>query len=432
MAMALALATGCDDGGGDDMSSGGTTGGEASTGTTKPDGPDGDGSSSADGEGSSGGDAGACGFPSVPTVCGKDAPQLGAVDGGFFVDTIPVVWSEYLPDCDTTVAEPVMFWVPENVVSLGATLQLDGTTDVLFGGVSNEGTVLLDASLPFGEHGALLAPPLRHAPGKQVSIALPISDETELQWGCVALQPYASGNVEGAQSDLHVVTRTSPDETESGSTLSFELVLVDGVDLDLDALDQAMLHAASILDAADTGPLEVWSVDVVSLDSGPYVPHMGPEIDALRASYIPTDDRSMVVYLIEDFVDQSGLAGIAAGLPGPNGIPGTNASGVVVSIGTHRQADGSLATNILGETIAHEAGHQIGLFHTSERDGSNHDLAHDSPTCTLDMDANGDGSLTADECPDGQNLMFWTGSTLPQDELSPQQSDVLYFTPIAR
>lgn len=427
--MVLSLAVGCDDTGEDDMSSAGTTGGEGSSGETKPDTPD----ETSGGGASTGGPGGeSCQFPPVPTVCGKDAPQLGALDGGFFVDSLPVVWSEYLPDCDTTAAEPVMFWVPENVVSVGATLSFDGTTDVLFGGVANEGDVLLDASLPFGEHGALLSPPLRHAPGKQVSLALPISDETELQWGCVALQPYASGDVVGEQGEVEVVTRTSPGETETESMLSFELVLVEGLDLDIDALDQAMVHAASILEAADTGPLEVWAVDSVPFEGGPFVAHSGPDIDALRASYYPTDDRSMVVYLIEDFVDQAGLAGVAAGLPGPNGIPGTPASGVVVAIASHRQADGSLAINVLGETIAHEAGHQIGLFHTSERDGSNHDLAHDTPMCSLDMDANGDGALTADECPDGQNLMFWTGSAAPQIELSPQQSDVLYFTPIAR
>ena len=50
-------------------------------------------------------------------------------------------------------------------------------------------------------------------------------------------------------------------------------------------------------------------------------------------------------------------------------------------------------------TCAHEVGHYLGLYHTSEHDGGAHDPIADTPEC-----ASGDGA-----CPDGDNVMFWTG-----------------------
>ena len=50
-------------------------------------------------------------------------------------------------------------------------------------------------------------------------------------------------------------------------------------------------------------------------------------------------------------------------------------------------------------TCAHEIGHYLGLYHTSERDGRQHDPIADTAEC-------GEGAIT---CPDGGNIMFWTG-----------------------
>ncbi|HEX9100643.1 MAG TPA: hypothetical protein VF997_00500, partial [Polyangia bacterium] len=43
--------------------------------------------------------------------------------------------------------------------------------------------------------------------------------------------------------------------------------------------------------------------------------------------------------------------------------------------------------------------HYLGLYHTSERDGSAHDPIADTPECAASDSA----------CPDAGNVMFWTG-----------------------
>ncbi len=68
-----------------------------------------------------------------------------------------------------------------------------------------------------------------------------------------------------------------------------------------------------------------------------------------------------------------------------------------------------LDTDMLGATMAHEVGHQMGLRHTSESKGDAHDFLADTPECTTVQDQNGDGTITADECinQDGAYMMFW-------------------------
>ena len=127
--------------------------------------------------------------------------------------------------------------------------------------------------------------------------------------------------------------------------------------------------------------------------------------------------------------------GIAAGIPGPNGIPGTAASGVMVSVDTHLDGDGeTLLTDLMGETMAHEVGHQLGLFHTTEDTGTEHDPIGDTPECDVEYDLDGDGELTAEECEaaGGRNFMFWTSAEFAQFEMSPIQAMVLRDSVIAR
>ncbi len=59
------------------------------------------------------------------------------------------------------------------------------------------------------------------------------------------------------------------------------------------------------------------------------------------------------------------IAGVSGGIPGPALAPGSPSSGVAVAIST---AMGSAAT--LAHVMAHEGGHWLGLFHTSEITGT--------------------------------------------------------------
>lgn len=177
---------------------------------------------------------------------------------------------------------------------------------------------------------------------------------------------------------------------------------------------------------------EISVIDLPS-DAGSFIPTEGSEVEQLRSSEIGGPPWAINVFHRRlRRCERAGDRGkIAAGTLGPNGIPETAGSGVVIALAAHRTADGFLDTAVMGETIAHEVGHQLGLFHTSESDGSGHDLAPHTDECTLDVDTNGGRQLAADECPDGQNVMFWTSASFPEDLLSPAKSDVLFYSPIS-
>ncbi|MEC8939319.1 MAG: zinc-dependent metalloprotease family protein, partial [SAR324 cluster bacterium] len=114
------------------------------------------------------------------------------------------------------------------------------------------------------------------------------------------------------------------------------------------------------------------------------------------------------LFFIKDF-SSSGILGIAAGMPGSMGIA-NSWNGVLIGLMAH--ASGStLNSQLLGETAAHEMGHQLGLFHTTEMGGTVFDILTDTPECTISRDnISTNGIVSAEEC-DGygaSNIMFWT------------------------
>ena len=118
-------------------------------------------------------------------------------------------------------------------------------------------------------------------------------------------------------------------------------------------------------------------------------------------------DRTLHFVLVDrilDPADPEGITlGIAAGIPGATIIAGANTSCVVVS-----GNDPDFGVTVAGQaqTAWHEAGHLLGLSHTSESDGTTFDFIADTPECPISFDTNGDGAQDFMECPDGQNFMF--------------------------
>ena len=173
------------------------------------------------------------------------------------------------------------------------------------------------------------------------------------------------------------------------------------------------------------------SLDVSEIDiDGPIVlplPIDGNSfyLSATRGAFSP----AVNIVVGGDLEGSSGdLLGIAGGIPGPaNPSP---RSGVSISITTGAGPDGRYSDEdlrILGETLAHESGHFMGLFHPVDFSGDvvvDSDPLTDTPSCTVFLDCVSNSNLAS-------NLMFATpvasgsGTFVPQGSLSSQQRGVL-------
>ncbi len=140
------------------------------------------------------------------------------------------------------------------------------------------------------------------------------------------------------------------------------------------------------------------------------------------------------------FVDHIGtgqagfiILGIAAGIPGIPVLQGNNTSGVAVS--TELIDDAGLGgPEGVGSTMAHEGGHWLGLYHTTEQPGTLHDPLPDTKECSASNDRDGSGYVDAGECSGGkgsQYLMFWEAALEARD-ITPNQAYVLLRNPAVK
>lgn len=137
------------------------------------------------------------------------------------------------------------------------------------------------------------------------------------------------------------------------------------------------------------------------------VEHSNPPGDTLE------DALSLNVFLVRDIVGS--VLGISQGIPGPAGLHGAPSSGIVVAADYYDQEP-----EWLGQVIAHEAGHYMGLFHTTETNRRYHDPLADTPDC--------DDLST---CEARENLMFPYALQRPPS-LTRQQAWVLRMNPLAQ
>ncbi len=363
-------------------------------------------------------------FADGSIIC-SDAPALG-IAGATSTESLPITWVE---GSDAWYGEPIVVQVPADLtmvqVSVVAGPRWTGVAEA-----RHNGELLIDGRNNFD--GA----PFFHYPAVAGSTMFPIDENSALSEGCLQLVPVSMTDPGGAGELYFASRRAAP-----GATFDLNVVVVGDTEVSREELEAAVAVANEIYAAAGSSTFANVSYETLSYPQSIFAtPGESPsesfdELGQLLASYEPDDPRDFSLFVIQDFIEPGNL-GIAAGIPGPNGIPGTGSSGLVVSVDSHLDDNfENLDLQIFGETIAHEIGHQLGLFHTTEARGDTHDPLEDTRECDIEEhDQDGDGELSAEECVNngGDNVMFWTaGMSVSQDKLSPAQIELLGLSPIA-
>jgi hypothetical protein len=136
-----------------------------------------------------------------------------------------------------------------------------------------------------------------------------------------------------------------------------------------------------------------------------------------------TSLRTVNVVIAPSIISYDEIFGIAGDIPGP--LVQTGRSAVLISADLSAGPNGVFSEEekrLLAETMAHEVGHYLGLFHPVETTWETWDVLDDTPTCDTEF-----------ECVEelGDNLMFpfpvCAGfSCTPQGVLTDEQADVMH------
>ncbi len=247
----------------------------------------------------------------------------------------------------------------------------------------------------------------------EVAVALPIDERSDLVPGEYRFEIDAladeivasgaiirSGDVAGPQAlDMRIVVATTADDlgvaarrgTFAGEVLATGEALLDPHGIEVGTISFLNAPVDFIERFAE---LEADESDTAQRELCRALQDLAPPARAVDL---------VVVDRVVDPADDGGMIeGNAAGLPGVVLTPGAVTSCVVVV--TERGADRTLLDR--ATVVWHEAGHLLGLPHTSEADASAYDYFADTPECPLSNDADGDGFVDEFECPDGGNFMF--------------------------
>jgi hypothetical protein len=379
--------------------------------------PDADADADADSDADDAGDADDADPTGDPDCTGTPFPAScdGAIElAPGTTSEVPLTW-RYDARCAQSVADVVTVQLDPAPDVLSLTIDASGTPTFVEAALDGEALVTLENDFdgPFRECRSFLSR----------TIQWPDPSGAPIGSGCLAVRPVALTPASGGLPGRLLVSARNG----AGSTLTIATRVVEGTDIDDTELDALLTEIARLLALA--------GIEVVEADRD-IVPWESPEIDVsvergeLLAS-LEASDAELVLVITGALLDGlNPTIGVAGGISGPP-FAGTNASGVAIGVETARMGD-SIDIGLLGLAATHEIGHFLGLFHTSEYDGSFHDYLADTAECGLDADANGNGQLETGECPgDAMNVMFWTNGA-DQETWSPMQITAMRMSTLVR
>jgi hypothetical protein len=301
-----------------------------------------------------------------------------------------------------------------------------------------------------------------------------------------------TGSPHGGKYHVQVVTRPGPEPTAGSATLDVEVYLATDPSTSLlpnaaaaDPSTNALTARwkATLAQYLSNAGIQLGKVtfhDLLPSVLNKYAPGgdvnvqssdpCGPLDQLFTNATVP--NRAVNVFLADAFVaptmGNNRIAGVDGSIPGPSGYPGTIASGAIVGLedlgrertpGACSGAGPNLAacgTDNVAYVTAHEIGHWLGLFHTTEMDGTFFDVLTDTPPCLcFECAAAADKPACAEvpkskgtttvtnglcvppapsaTCGGGENLMFWLlDPRFSTGALSSQQGQVARLNPAVR
>jgi len=258
-----------------------------------------------------------------------------------------------------------------------------------------------------------------------------------------SLQPFVVAGdhtltVETSSDELcwYLVTESSPAAPTGPARLDLNVYLV-GVDELTAATAPASTELQYVFDLVDgifeqagvqLGLIRYFDVSEEIADRYAIIRDYDDAQDLALTSVVPGTGNANEALSLNVFITNSfnfrgaeGVIGISMGIPGTAGLHGTIASGVAMTSRYLFASDGD--RTIASVLLAHELGHYLGLFHTTEVSGGASDPLTDTPNCI--------GSAFPDACPDRTNLMFPLAYGTNRS-LSAQQGATLISNPLTR
>jgi hypothetical protein len=235
----------------------------------------------------------------------------------------------------------------------------------------------------------------------------------------------ATSNTSGQYIDdaeVEVTIQTMTDESPESGSVNVRIVWADGVDNDEDLVEDvqaAVERWREIWAMYGLQLVETWASS--ELDDG--LRYNGLYDAEIEDEAEKGTDSDLLLILGEEIDGDAWLYGLAGGIPGTP-LP-SKRSAVGVSWLAHAGQDGRLSDDeisMMGETMAHEIGHFMGLFHPVEDGAQYFDALDDTSECS---------SMSQCDSRLSENLMYpypvctsWT-NCVAQEEVSEEQAGVL-------